>query len=587
MHLRPATLIGIVLSIGLALAMASCGSDETDGGGTGGTTSSSGTGGTGGSSSSGTGGSGASSSSGCDLTTVSPPWPDWVPEWPGEGLNATGHTTFWAFESGATISDLAVSNDATSAVVIWTTPGEADSTIGWGTEPDTCPTGYHRTGGRREHRLFMGPLEPETEYFVTVRSADATDADQETISFTTAAVSNATELSDCTTIDQPGDYRLVADVTGDCDCMDIQADGVSLDLGWHTVTYAATETSAQCAGVRVEGNDAAVFNGIVEQSDGGGGDLYSHAVRIYGADQVRIDRLWIHVVGADAFGLRSMYSDDVSVHHTLVVSEVRDVTDRHYPGNRGIALDLPEEGPGEVMDCMLFSVPHWGIFMTGGDRLSTAPTTGQTRRIGNNHVFADMHATNGYGLGVHANHVEVDHNEVRPLYNGRALHYTRSNGHIHHNIIEAIERIAGEESQGFAYYSDLGDSASPHDISVCTWVVAHGIRVESGNFGEIHHNEVYTYSLADVTFGATSLNISTPGGAEGGIEVHHNQFTAVEEAGSISCSGGLPMVAGWVRGEVPDTPADLHDNRFVSTGDTLVIESPALATSTNDDEVQR
>ena len=134
--------------------------------------------------------------------------------------------------------------------------------------------------------------------------------------------------------------------------------------------------------------------------------------------------------------------------------------------------------------------------------------------------------------------------------------------------------------------SDLADSASPHDAGVCTWVVAHGIRVESGNFGEIHHNEVYTFSLPDVSFGATGLNISTAAGAQGGIVVHHNQFVAHQAAGSISCSGGLPMVAGWVRGEAPVTPAELHDNRFVSSDEILVIESPALATSTDDELVQ-
>ena len=524
---------------------------------------------------------------GCDLDSATTPWPGWVPPWPGEGLNATQNTTFRAFDSGAAITDLSVTNDATSAVVMWATPGEADSTIGWGTDVDTCPTGYHRTGGRREHRLAIGPLQPNTEYFVTIRSSDGSEEDQDTISFSTPAEAPATELSVCTAIDTPGNYRLVADVIADCTCMTIEADGVNLDLGWHTITYADTETGAQCHGVVVEGNDAQVFNGIVEQSNNGGGDLYSHAVRIYGADHISIDQLWLHVVGSDAFGLRSMYSNDVLVNHVLVVSEVQDVTDRHYPGNRGIALDLPDEGPGEVMDCILFGVPHWGIFMTGGDRLNTAPTTGQTRRIGNNHVFADMHATNGYGLGVHANHIEVDHNEVRPLHNGRALHYTRSNGHIHHNIIEAVELIAGDVSQGYAYYSDLGDSASPHDASVCSWVVAHGIRVESGNFGVVDHNEVYTFSLADVSFGATSLNISTGSDAQGGIEVHHNQFTAHEAGGSISCGGGLPMVAGWVRGEPPVLPADLHDNRFVSNGDTLVIESSDLATSTDDEEIQQ
>ncbi len=523
----------------------------------------------------------------CNLDTVGTPWPTWVPAWPGSGRNATGSMDFRFLTDGAAIVDLRVEDvGALRAMVVWTTPGETDSAVGWGTTPDgACSVGYRRTGGRTEHRMAIGPLEPSTEYYVTVRSRDDDSEELGTITFTTVALATATELTECTTITAPGSYRLTADVTGACDCIVIDADDVELDLGWHTVTYADTSSGEQCHGVEVLGNNARVLGGAVMQGTAGG-DLYSHAVAIRGADHVVIDHLWLYVHTADAFGLRSMYSDDVAVRNTLLVSEVSDVTDRHYPGNRGIALDLPDNGPGEVVDCILFGVPHWGIMLTGGDRLTTPPTGTQTRRITNNHVFADMHATNGYGLGVHANHVEVDHNEIRPLHNGRALHYTRSNGLIHHNIIEAVELIAGDPADGFAYYSDLADSASPHDIGVCTWVVAHGIRVESGNFAEIHNNEVYTYSLTDVSFGATGLNISTSAGAQGGVVVHHNQFVAHQAAGSIACSGGLPMVAGWVRGDPPVTPADLHDNRFVSSDETLVIDAPALATSTGDELVQ-
>jgi hypothetical protein len=490
-------------------------------------------------------------------------------------------------DDGPAISGLAVERlEATRAIVGWTTTGDTDSTIGWGTTEGTCPWGYHRTGGRRDHRLAVGPLEPDTTYYVTVRSSDDTDADQQTLTFTTPALPTATELTACGVIDTPGTYRLAADVQADCTCFEVTASDVVLDLGWHTVTYATSATGEQCHGLELRGDNVEVSGGIVEQGTAGG-DLYSHAVAVRGNVGTLVEQLWLRVHTADAFGLRSMYADDVTVRHVLLVSEVTEVTDRHYPGNRGIGLDLPDTGPGEVSDCVLFGVPHWGINLTGGDRLDTRPTGGPTRFVLNNHVFADMHATNGYGLGIHANLVEVAWNEVRPLYNGRALHYTRSGGVIHHNIIEALERIEGDPAQGFSYYSDTSDPASPHDASVCSWVVAHSIRVEGGNFGEIHHNETYAYSLADVSFGATGLNINTDTGAQGGNEVHSNQFVTTEAPSSISCSGGLPMRAGWVWGDPPVTAADLHDNRFVSTGDTLDIEDPSLATSTNDQLVQQ
>jgi hypothetical protein len=410
--------------------------------------------------------------------------------------------------------------------------------------------------------------------------------DRGALDFTTPALPAAVELTECREIGSNGTYRLTADVTAGCTCFNITAASVTLDLNWHTVTYAETSTSEQCFGVAALADDVRVTGGIIMQGSAGG-DLYSHAVTGRGADGLEFDRLWLYVHASDAFGLRTMYARNVTVHDVVLVSDVRDVTDRHYPGNRGIALDLsPEDAVGEIYDCILFGVPHWGIMMTADDRLETRPAGGQTRRVWNNHVFADMHATNGYGIGAHANHMEIDHNEIRPLYNGRALHNTRSNAYIHHNIIEALELIAGPEADGYAYYSDLGDSASPHDESVCSWVVAHGIRVEGGNFGEIAWNELYVFSLPDVSFGSTGLNINTDAGAQGGNEVHHNQFTAYRADGSITCSGGpVHTVAGWVWGEPPAEPADIHDNVFVSNGDILDIEDPALATSTNNEEL--
>lgn len=523
----------------------------------------------------------------CNIDDATPPWPDWVPAWPGSGRNATKNTTFVMLDDGAAISNLRTERlDARSVVVAWNTSGDADSAIAWGTSPDSCPTGYHRTGARREHRMLAAPLEPSSEYFITVRSRDDSTEDFGSLTVTTPALSPATELSACADITAPGEYRLAADVSADCTCFRITAAGVHLDLGWHTVTYAESATAEQCHGIYANADGVRVSGGLVVQGSAGG-DLYSHAVAGRGADGLEFDQIWLRVHKQDAFGLRSMYAQNVSVHDLVVVSEVRDVTDRHYPGNRGIGLDLdPADAAGEVYDCILFGVPHWGIVITGDERLETRPTGGQTRRISSNHIFADMHATNGYAIGIAANHVEVDHNEIRPLFNGRAVHYTRSNGFIHHNIIEALELIAGDPAQGYAYYSDTSDPHSPHDASVCSWVVAHGIRVEGGNYGEIANNEVYVYSLPQVSFGSTGLNINTGAGARGGNQVHHNQFTAYRAPGSIECSGGpVHTVAGWVWGEPPAEPANLHHNRFVSSGDILDIENPSLATSTGDELV--
>jgi hypothetical protein len=524
----------------------------------------------------------------CDPDRATPPWPAWVPAWPGRGRNASNRTTFRVLGQGATISDVKVQElAATSAVLSWSTDGDADSTVAWGKSPERCPTGYHRSGARRAHRMLLAPLSPATGYHYVIRSSDGQQSATRGGSFRTPALAAATRLDACASISKAGSYRLTRDLTADCTCFEITAAGVTLDLGWHTVTYADRSTTAQCHGVSVRANNVSVGRGVVLQGRAGG-SLYSHALSGRGATGITFHQIWLWVQRADAFGLRTMYARDVTVKDLLVVSGVRDVTDRHYPGNRGIALDLPDDSArGQVLDCVLFGVPHWGIYMTGGTRLSARPTTRPFRVVAGNHVFARMHATNGYAIGAHANHMDVHHNEIRPLDNGRAIHYTASNGWIHHNIVEAVELIAGDEKQGYAYYSDLKDPNSPHDRSVCSWVVAHGVRVESGNYGRVYNNEVYTTSRPGVSFGSTALNISTAAGARGGMEVDHNQFSARRAPGSISCNGG-PVVtrAGWVRGAAPAEPARLHHNRFVSNGETLKIESAALATSTSDTEVK-
>ena len=529
--------------------------------------------------------SGDESPGGCNLDAAQPPWPDWVPPWPGSGRNASGRTDFAVLAQGASISNLRVEDlRAQGLIVAWETDGDADSSAAWGLDGDSCPTGYIRTGARREHRMLVAPLAPGTEYHIWVRSRDDASESLEALTVSTPTLAAATDLSACGDIDASGDYRLTTDVQADCSCFRVLAPDVHLDLGWHKVTYARAASGEQCHGVYLNADRTRVSSGIIEQGEAGG-DLYSHALAGRGAQDLEFERLWLRVHKSDAFGLRTMYAGDVKVHDLLLVSQVRDVTDRHYPGNRGIGLDLsPEDASGRVYDCILFGVPHWGINFTGDERLSERPVGGQTRAVFNNHVFADMHATNGYALGVHANHMEVHHNEIRPLPNGRAIHYTASNAFIHHNIVEAVERIEGDPADGFAYYSDSVDSHSPHDASVCTWVVAHGIRVESGNFGRVANNEVYVYSLPQVSFGSTALNISTVAGAAGGNEVDHNQFTSFRAEGSISCAGGqVPTLAGWVRGEPPVEAAQLHDNRFISNGQSLDIEDPSLAVSENDD----
>ncbi len=531
----------------------------------------------------------------CDFRSLASPWPGWVPDWPGQGRNANGKTSFRVFASGSEIENLHVETlDATAVVLAWSTAGDTDSAVAWSSEPTGCEVGFQRSGGRQLHRMVLAPLAPNTTYWATVRSRDENSQDTEQISFTTPLRSPATTLSSCQAITEPGSYRVDRNLIAPCTCFTLgDVEGVAIDFDWHTIRYAQSDAANECHAVEVSYNtrDVAMRNGVLVQGDAGGA-TYSDAIFNNSGAEMLFERLWIHVSKSDASGIRSIFSNGTIARDLIVASEVPHVTNRHYPGNAGLFLsgfrtddsdDAADLFSMEVHDNFLFGFPQWGIILFGGNPRNTAPPAGALREVYNNHLFGNMIASNGYGIAAYINRVAIHHNEIRPPYNGRGIHLTHTGSTVTKNIVQTLERIQGDPAEGYVDYSDKHDDASPHGADVCEWLPGHGIRVEDGRYATITANEVLVETLPRVTLGAVGLDVSIypeNGGPLSGSQVNasNNHFVACRAEGMISCPREIPIFAGWYWGEAPLSAGTVTGNRFQSNATPLEIE-PGLASA--------
>lgn len=77
----------------------------------------------------------------------------------------------------------------------------------------------------------------------------------------------ATNLGNCRTLDKAGSYVVTSNINASGDCFVIQADGVSIDLGGHTITGDGTGAAVADQGIARTG--IAVSNGTVTGFDDG------------------------------------------------------------------------------------------------------------------------------------------------------------------------------------------------------------------------------------------------------------------------------------------------------------------------------
>lgn len=201
-------------------------------------------------------------------------------------------------------------------------------------------------------------------------------------------------------LDRPGAYYLVtADITAPGTAFEIQADGVTLDLGGHAVAYDVVPRGVAgdwpvyrdyaSFGVRSLGPDGfrivngTLFQGPAQDAAHPRESIGFNPLFLQEGRDFEVAGLVIEYGGAQMVGLYANYPDGINpVHHNVFVDRGREITDRHGTGSKSMAIT------GNVLS---FHTHHNLVKRTRQSALDGA-------RIHDNEIYIDSQATNSYGI---------------------------------------------------------------------------------------------------------------------------------------------------------------------------------------------
>ncbi|MFW6107530.1 MAG: hypothetical protein ACOC8A_02455, partial [bacterium] len=363
-------------------------------------------------------------------------------------------------------------------------------------------------------------------------------------------------------LDRPGTtYVLTRDVAAPRTAFMIRGDGITLDLGGHTVTYGTAVGVDRCSGVflRPPGGEGP-FKGVPEEGFGGGNDFTLRNGRIVQGPQPRATRLTlrggriveaegrapgrscfaVYVRACDGLEIHDIATEvnsrdtdnfyirdcgDVAIHHNRFASTVREITDRHWPGT-GVITVAGVRGPVAIHHNIIDGGGQWGIRVHGGP----APT-GHLVEVHHNIVRHRSYTTNGYGIGAAAPNMRVYANVVKPVA-GRGVHLTGTGVDFFNNIVDAREKPNPEYPR----------------------TRTHGIKLEGCRHTLVHHN--FSRAVAEEGFGdAAPLDFSVP--TNSANQVFKNTIVALRRPGagklwatSVNLVSTQPRSLTQVRGNV-------------------------------------
>lgn len=433
----------------------------------------------------------------------------------------------------------------TSAAVAWTTGDPAvgrRSYVEWGTTAgygQRTPTTEAAYLNQLHH---LRGLEETTTYHYRLVSLD--DQGQAAFSqdqtFTTATPSGAQLLNPAgagtTTLSEAGaTYLLTGDISATGGAIRITGQGATLDLDGHEVLY-ATSTTERVHGIEVAAGSVRVLNGVVRQADGSN-TFASYALGAFSgaADDSEVAGIEAHVNAHASYPLSFIPgtnngNDRVHIHHNRMVSSVRTLDSRHYPGNDLIRLDTLT-GASEIDHNLCLDGPHRGIKCSGGPAA--------TVDIHHNDIAHDQGYVNGYAV------VPCDHSRVhanRVVAQGRGIHLTKDDVEVFDNYLDlSVHMVYDDRPEG-------GD----HWLHYYTWV--HGIKLEEpGQDVVVHGNTVIT-----------TQPLPQPGGEQ--RYSGHIDGTVEESAGAgltEDRSHWAPPTPLNFHGS-PDANVEVYDNTFVA-----------------------
>jgi hypothetical protein len=294
-----------------------------------------------------------------------------------------------------------------SAVIGFTSNLPARSYVEYGTAGSyghsTVPTDRHYS----IHLHYLTDLEPGVEHTYRVVMIDerGTVVRGEPRSITPEEMPHAIRIPGRLpgppyTLDEPNAHYLVEDDIHATDtALIIAADGITLDLGGHEVTYnnrAVVPTGTWLEyvdgasyGIRSERlRELRVLNGHIRQGIGNGaghrsGSTGFNPVLLNEVAHLEVAGLTVEYSGPQLVGVLARYPSGFNtLHHNVFLDRGTVLTNRHGVGSKSMAV---------IGDVSTFHTHHNLVKRTRQSALDGA-------RIDNNEIYIDSYGTNSYGI---------------------------------------------------------------------------------------------------------------------------------------------------------------------------------------------
>jgi hypothetical protein len=302
-----------------------------------------------------------------------------------------------------------------SAVIAWETNLPASGYVEFG---ETNQYGRKTAPAERRfylHVHYLKGLEPGTTYHCRLAAIDERKNTllSKDVTFTTKVMAEAVRI--------PGDmsgppyvfdranttYLVTEDITADSTALNIAADGITLDLGGHTVVYDEKAGSADTsANERLYGWHAAqgpcgirtadrrrgitIVNGTIKQGKGNGASRPAayNPIFMRRPRDTELAGVTVEYTGSQVTGIlvNNAY-EGVHVHHNVVVDRGTDLYNRHS-GLDGIRFGIGREvvSSSRCHHNLIKRTRHRGL------------TVSSNTDIYANEIYVDSYATNSYGI---------------------------------------------------------------------------------------------------------------------------------------------------------------------------------------------
>jgi hypothetical protein len=345
-------------------------------------------------------------------------------------------------------------------------------------------------------------------------------------------------LTSCGILDRAGTkYVLAGDVSSAGTCFSVQADGITLDLGGHTITYGVVPPKAAAYAILgIACWDTALTNGIANGNVCGGKfdsltvmngrimqapGMAPHSDAIHlgqgGGNRLDVHDLEITVNGDSANPIHTIYSGEGSqIHNNIIHNNVRSIRNRHQLQGMSVKFDNSEslKAGQSVHDNQILGGAQGGIY------LITPGSTAYGNKIGQNGRYS-----NDFSIYMWGNRQEVRDNEI-DVVSGRGIQIAGGAVNTGGSGKGGKRSMAGGNKIRVIELKQNCDYSEKDACNVCQLGGAYGIQFDDNPQGDTSSHNVVLARAADCP--ASALRITDSEVPEN--ESRDDSFTAIRES---------------------------------------------------------